>query len=540
MARILPDIPFHPATHGEHAEKLVVDRLATLPNGYTIIRNVDICTKGGRSLSELDIAVVTPSGFLAVLEVKAGDLTATDGEIVRDYQGEKKNVLKQFFKQSVLINNRLRTFEENLAFYQYFVLPTGILEGDGVGIASDQVYDSRNLDTLADAIRAMEVRVGADPDYEVDVDALIEFLLNTYTVRPNVSSISPLLDERCREIASGLARWVPRIQSPLAVVEITAPAGAGKTQLAVKLLEEAVKQGQRAAYVNFTLNLADRIRRLPVAGKARFIGTWHELACEAAGEYPDCTTGDELHAFYDRVSNDLISDLDVGRYQWDLIVVDDAHALAAEWVAALTGALSETGMLYVLSDPYQPKQGDRAEFSESLRIEFNESARVPQRQAVEMQLLGLVDDSFVTLSPYAGEHTAIYGPYASDRDMLRMTEKAVYEALAKGYQPEQIAILSFKGRQRSYLLQRHCIGSHTLKKPLDQLVNGEQRFSDGEIYTDTVYRFKGLQAPYVIVTEMDFETLGEKEKAALYMAMTRCSMQLAFVMSERALGALNT
>ena len=89
------------------------------------------------------------------------------------------------------------------------------------------------------------------------------------------------------------------------------------------------------------------------------------------------------------------------------------------------------------------------------------------------------------------------------------------------------------------MLQRHCIGSHTLKKPLDQLVNGEQRFSDGEIYTDTVYRFKGLQAPYVIVTEMDFETLGEKEKAALYMAMTRCSMQLAFVMSERALGALN-
>lgn len=184
-----------------------------------------------------------------------------------------------------------------------------------MGIATGQVYDSRNLDALPDAIRAMEARVGADPNYEVDVPALIEFLLNTYTVRPNVSSISPLLDERCREIASGLARWVPRIQSPLAVVEITAPAGADKTQLAVKLLEEAVKKGQKAAYVNFTLNLANRIRRLPVAGKARFIGTWHELACEAAGEYPMNTTGDDLRDFYARVSNDLMRDLDAGRYQ---------------------------------------------------------------------------------------------------------------------------------------------------------------------------------------------------------------------------------
>lgn len=205
-------------------------------------------------------------------------------------------------------------------------------------------------------------------------------------------------------------------------------------------------------------------------------------------------------------------------------------------MAALTGALSDTGMIYVLSDPYQPRHGLQAEFSESLRIEFNESARVPQCQAEEMLMVKLVDESLVTLSPYVGEHTTIYGPYSGDREMLRLTEKAVEEALAKGYQPEQMAILSFEGRQRSQVLQRDQIGTHALKKPLDQLVNGEQRFSEGEIYTDTVYRFKGLQAPYVIVTKMDFATLGEKEKAALYMVMTRCSMQLAFVMSERALG----
>ena len=537
MARIIPESTFYIKTNGEHAEQVAVDCLSVLPDNYTIIRNVNICSKGGRHQSELDLAVVTPSGFLAVIEVKAGDLEMIEGEIYRDYHGEKKNVLKQFYKQGSLLKGRFRVFNEDLDYRQYFVLPTGILEGNGIGVAVERVYDSRTINELPEAIRQMEVRYSADPNYQIDTDALIDFLLNEYTIKPNVSSISPILDERCEELASGLATWVPRIQSPLSVVEVKAPAGAGKTQLAVKLLEEAVKEGKRAVYINFTLNLADRIRRLSVGSKARFVGTWHELACEATGLTPDHATGADLNAFYEDVSQKLMTDLQNGRYEWDLIVVDDAQALESDWIAALTKALSEYGSLYVLSDPNQNQNRDPIEFSESIVIESHESARVPQRQAEEMEMLGVAPKKFASQSPYVGEHTTIYGPYNNERSLIKQTEKAIADAIKAGFAPEQIAVLSLNARSKSEVLKREAIGQYTLKKPTNALINGEQQFTEGEIYVDTVYRFKGLQAPYVIVTEIDFEQLGKREKAALYMAMTRCSMRLAFVISEKALQA---
>ena len=58
MARIIPDSPFFIKSSGDHAEQVVVDCLSVLPDNYTIIRNVNICSKGGRHQSELDLAVV--------------------------------------------------------------------------------------------------------------------------------------------------------------------------------------------------------------------------------------------------------------------------------------------------------------------------------------------------------------------------------------------------------------------------------------------------------------------------------------------------
>ena len=314
-----------------------------------------------------------------------------------------------------------------------------------------------------------------------------------------------------------------------------APAGAGKTQLAVKLLEEGIAHGERVVYINFTLNLADWIRKLPFVHKAHFIGTWHELACEAAGELPDNIPRDKLKDFYDNVSDRLLKNLNANRYEWDLIIVDDAQSLDGEWISALTNALDDIGSMYVLSDPYQTTAENNVEFSESLKITSNETARVPQRQAEEIAALKLTSGKFISQSPYVGEYSQVYGPYNNHRSLVRETEKAIEDAIKSGFRPEQIAILSMNSRSRSEILKLDQIGRHTLKKPLDTMKNGEQQFTQGEIYTDTVYRFKGLQAPYVIVTEIDFETMNQKEKAALYMAMTRCSMRLALVLSANAL-----
>ena len=64
------------ARQGEIAELIVKKKLEDLPPAYSVIANVDIAAEG--KSSELDTVVVTPTGVIVVLEVKAGDLIADE------------------------------------------------------------------------------------------------------------------------------------------------------------------------------------------------------------------------------------------------------------------------------------------------------------------------------------------------------------------------------------------------------------------------------------------------------------------------------
>ena len=70
------------------------------------------------------------------------------------------------------------------------------------------------------------------------------------------------------------------------------------------------------------------------------------------------------------------------------------------------------------------------------------------------------------------------------------------------------------------------------KLTLEEFKNGRQLFSEGALFNDTVRRFKGLQAPCVILTEVDFEDFDDAARSLLYLGMTRASMSLKMVIAE--------
>jgi superfamily I DNA and RNA helicase len=59
-------------------------------------------------------------------------------------------------------------------------------------------------------------------------------------------------------------------------------------------------------------------------------------------------------------------------------------------------------------------------------------------------------------------------------------------------------------------------------------------YSDGDLLIDSVYRFKGQSAPCIIYTEIDFEHLDDAVLRKLFVGMTRASMKLLLVISNRA------
>ena len=67
---------------------------------------------------------------------------------------------------------------------------------------------------------------------------------------------------------------------------------------------------------------------------------------------------------------------------------------------------------------------------------------------------------------------------------------------------------------------------------------GSPIFSEGELLIDSVHRFKGQSAPCIVFTEIDFDELDEAALRKLFVGMTRATMKLVLVASERAAKAM--
>jgi superfamily I DNA and RNA helicase len=118
---------------------------------------------------------------------------------------------------------------------------------------------------------------------------------------------------------------------------------------------------------------------------------------------------------------------------------------------------------------------------------------------------------------------------------IKEIEKCITSLLSKGYKHEEIAVLSFAGRNKSKLLQLDNLGAHSCKRFTGNYdSSGNPQWSVGNVLTETIYRFKGQSAPVVILSEIDFETMTNKELRKLFVGMTRAKVHLICIMSDRA------
>jgi superfamily I DNA and RNA helicase len=78
------------------------------------------------------------------------------------------------------------------------------------------------------------------------------------------------------------------------------------------------------------------------------------------------------------------------------------------------------------------------------------------------------------------------------------------------------------------------IGKHKVRKFTGNYdANAKQIYTDGDLNFDTIFRFKGQQAPAVILVDLD-ETLNRDDFATgvLYCAMTRATVRLELVVQK--------
>lgn len=511
---------------------------AGLPESLAVFHGVH-WTRVDRGLpifGEIDFVIVSPSGRVLLVEQKSGFLAETPDGLIKKYQGKEKRVATQLGRTLDALRARLAPVVrgEPLTIDYLLYCPDYTVKQKGTaGIAPERIVDAPLRDELCARIRAA---LPPEPAREMLVQQLRRFFADELQLVPDVSALVGRAEQMITRLSGGLAVWARRLEFEPFRLHVIGTAGSGKTQLALAVLHDAVAAGRKPLYVCFNRPLADHLARVAPPGAE--VASFHQLCdrrLRAAGQSIDYGGPGVFADMEARFAALAVDDA----AQVDELIVDEGQDFQPPWKDALLRLLRPGARAWWLEDPMQ-RLYERAPIElpgwVTLRAETN--YRSPR------DVLGLVnrllrpERPIESASPLVGSDVELL-TYAAPDQLADVTTRAVTRALQSGFRLADTVVVTMSGREKSAFAQREQIGPHRLKRWLGRYdLFGAPQFSDGELLIETVYRFKGQSAPCVILTEVDFTAFDDAAQRKLFVGMTRASMKLIVVLSERAAALL--
>ncbi|HEX9171503.1 MAG TPA: ATP-binding domain-containing protein [Telluria sp.] len=508
-------------------------RLADAP--YSIYHGVHWTNveQGFSAYGEIDFIILVPNGRVLLIEQKSGFLTETAEGLVKSFQGKPKKIQTQILRT---IEGLTKRFGSELSIDYLLYCPDYIVRDPHLaGIDPRHIIDANAKERLAQVIRETLPVTEFDPQFE----KVTRFLGDTLSLRPDPSAMIGTADKMVTKLSGGLATWARRLEFAPYRLRVIGTAGSGKTQLALAEYTAALDAGLRPLYVCFNRPLADHIERLVPAGGR--VANFHMLAdafVRSQGVTPDYASPD----VWGEIETALATADLPASWKCDVLIVDEGQDFSIVWRDILLRMLEEGGRATWLEDPDQNLYGrPTVPLPGWVTLHSNTNYRSP-RQIVDMLAsIGAVHPPVEAGSPFKGaDIEELTYPEGDTEAMLAQTKRAVTLCLAAGFARHDIAIASFRGREKSAILGLDKLGdAHTLRSftgGYDLL--GDPVFREGGLLAESVYRFKGQSAPAVIFTEIDFEQMDELVLRKLFVGMTRARLKLVLVLSERAAAQL--
>jgi hypothetical protein len=540
MALVFPSLQsFRPYTFGQWGEYRVLQQLQDgLPDTFKVFHGVNWSAvhEGVQRFGEFDAVVLAPNGHMVLLEIKSGEVTVVEGRLSKAYGAHHKDIGKQTGQQHAAMRSRLaQAGLPGVRVSQFLVLPDARIDLAPIAYPRERIVDATQQDELCRLILAASAVPLNEP---IEADRLERFLEGTFALAPDVTARIGQLTLAVQALSDGLATWVPRMRSASGMVQVHATAGAGKTQLALRLLCDAAQAGQRARYVCFNRPLADHITRIAPARCE--VATFHESAR---------THWERTHGAVDFAESGIFERMAAAFELWcaqapaqlDLLIIDESQDFAPAWVEALGQTLKPEGRLYLLGDPMQAVYGrEPFELPDATTVCVDENFRSPKRIVEALNALGLAPRPVTAKCPLEGELPGFtaYDP-AQDPGGVQAAGQVVAALLREGYAPEQIVLVTHAGHERSQILREPAIAGLALRKYAGRFdAAGNAVWTPGTLMAESLLRFKGQAAPVVVLCEIDFEHLDDAQRRKLFIGFTRAQYRLECVLSMAAQAAL--
>lgn len=509
-----------------------------LPDAYTVYHGVHWTrvNQGHALVGEIDFAIVNAAGNLLLIEQKSGFLSETAAGLAKQYNKQEKRVAAQMTRSVEALRVRLNQYctADKPRLDSLLYCPDYQVKQPGTaGIDPSRIVDAGKRQHLVHIIRSL---LPEDAPAASLADEVHRFLRNELRLVADVATMAGQARTLYTRLSGGLTEWARCIESAPFRLRVIGTAGSGKTQLALTVLHDVMAAGRRPLYVCYNRPLADHVALIAPDGAT--VATYHQLCdriLRATGQVPDFT----LPGAFTALENFM------GDYQpstdwlFDELIIDEGQDFKPAWRDNLLKLLRANGRAWWLEDPLQNLYGrPPVELPGWVTLRTQTNYRTPRDILGYLQRLVGSQHAIEAGSPLDGSDVEIL-TYTSHADLMDKTKTAITRGLGAGFKKDALAVLTYRGREHSSFTPLDKLGPHAIKAFTGQYdLFGSPVYSDGELFIDSVHRYKGQSAACVIFTEIDFEVLDDAALRKLFVGMTRATMKLVLVVSERAAGLL--
>ncbi|MBX9471079.1 nuclease-related domain-containing DEAD/DEAH box helicase [Microcella sp.] len=566
MARMIPPTIGDDAPPGEHA---VFAALRAAPEDWVVFHSLEIAHHVSQVQGEADFVVVAPGHGVLVIEVKSHESIEADGDGRWRY-GNRDWVTRSPFEQASGAQHSIIEYLQSkgagpvgypifhaawltqlskskitpsIGWHDWQLLDAADLVGDKAPSAIIRTLNKASAH-LSETISGYR-RVAAQPDAP-HTDRIVELLTPRFVAELSAKELARRREKEQAQFTDEQVKILDVVgTNPRLLVE--GPAGSGKTWVAAEAARRASGNKQRTLVVVFNRLIEARLAEL--CGEGVEVRRIHSLMAQVVDRHAGrnearrkLESGRVEPEWYDQTLPEqaLEAALELGP-QFDYLVVDEAQDVALEQYLDVLDALLVGGLerapVFITGD-----------FDHQVIYRRHEAGdEVPDARATVLRRIpGLVTlqlRSNVRTTPEVarfvaeliGEPTLYSEHRRSDDDQVsverhtfttmdeqqRLLADAVERILSEPFTVRELVILSPYARERS-------AGGQAIADPAaDARLTSRLGASIGDatrIRWGSIHEFKGLEAPAVILTDVDLSK--EYHRDLLYVGASRATDRL--------------
>jgi hypothetical protein len=567
MARMLPELSNDQllSLKSQAEARFYAECRRQLPDDIVVIYSANWIYRDGRDRlleGEADFTIVVPKSGVFTVEVKGGGVSfdaATGKWQSIDRKGATHDI-KDPFRQA---SNERHAIKDQLFGHPRWCYWRGKYLTLGHAVMLPDIHDVKPLlsperqrdfigvDTDMAALSAWLVKLQTfwtrDNDDVLGAQGaqlVEEILCSSVEIRPALNSVLDVAEQVRTRLTTNQAKILRIIGSRKRAV-IAGGAGTGKTLIAVEKARQLAESNQSVLLLCYNRPLANALAA-SVADQTRItVMSFHQLCdrrisealliakvdllAEAQAAYPGSHS---KHVFDVQMPYALARSNEVLEAKYDALVVDEAQDFSDDYWFAVEELLQDTkqGAFYIFIDENQAlyrKHTCLPVDGEPYHLTANCRNTIPIHQLGYAFYKGEPIDE----PDLPGEEIRRFAVEGEEAQAVAIAG-VIKGLLAEGVSPGDIIVLLAKRpKSRLYAL----LEAQRLSGGVEWAI--ESPGKNKAIFADTVGRFKGLEAPIVIMWLGD-EIEAEEQREFLYVGTTRAKSLLCIVGSTKAIAGL--